>query len=579
MIRAVFRAAAVLLLFAIGAACDRSPDAPTALPDSPAPFTAQAVSPTAVALTWGTEPPGAESFRVERASPTTGFMAVATLRSLEGTYVDEGLLPGTEYTYRVQACNDAGCSPFSEIVQVTTFGVLAIITDSLPPARVGEPYTAAVSALGGDDDYEWMVEAGSLPAGLALSTEREPRSGRRGAIISGMPESVQTANFTLRVESRDGQSAVKAFTIAVLPPPPPLYIETSALPPGLVGGPYDVQLIAAGGDTLHQTWSLVGGSLPAGLELSVEGTIVGTPSTPDSTMPVIQVASAGLTAQQTFVLRVVANAAGTYDLTAYPVADVPEAIRPHVDSAVAQWERVIVGDLQPVAIPRRFFSSTSCAGFGHAVNGTSVDDVIVVIDIAPIDGPGRVLGQAGPCGLRNTGLPFAGVLTLDSEDLQPLIGSITLTHIIAHEIGHILGIGTLWQRFNLVQGTGTDDPRFSGQQAVAAYQALGGAGLVPLENQGGQGTVEGHLRETVFDRALMTGFSEQRGVFQPLTRVSIGSLADIGYQVDLSAADPFSLGSSLTGAAARAGDLGWDRIYQGPVRVLDTQGDAPARFP
>jgi hypothetical protein len=47
----------------------------------------------------------------------------------------------------------------------------------------------------------------------------------------------------------------------------------------------------------------------------------------------------------------------------------------------------------------------------------------------------------------------------------------------------------------------------------------------------------------VFGNELMTGFLS--GTTQPLSRMTVASLADLGYKVDFSAADPFALPSHL----------------------------------
>jgi hypothetical protein len=69
------------------------------------------------------------------------------------------------------------------------------------------------------------------------------------------------------------------------------------------------------------------------------------------------------------------------------------------------------------------------------------------------------------------------------------------------------------------------------------------AKTLPVENKGGQGTRNSHWRETVFGNELMTGFLS--GTTQPLSRMTIASLADLGYKVDPSVADEFNLPSHL----------------------------------
>ena len=93
------------------------------------------------------------------------------------------------------------------------------------------------------------------------------------------------------------------------------------------------------------------------------------------------------------------------------------------------------------------------------------------------------------------------------------------------------------------RGADTNNPRFTGPQATAEYNAFtsGHATSVPVENGGGPGTRDAHLRESVFTNELMTGYVGP-GRDLPLSRITIASLADLGYQVNVGAADPFRVG-------------------------------------
>jgi hypothetical protein len=62
---------------------------------------------------------------------------------------------------------------------------------------------------------------------------------------------------------------------------------------------------------------------------------------------------------------------------------------------------------------------------------------------------------------------------------------------------------------------------------------------VPVENTGGPGTRDGHWRESIFRNELMSGFIGASG--NPISRVTVASLEDMGYQVDLNAAEPYEL--------------------------------------
>ena len=552
---------AAAALVALLSSCD-GPSEPVAPPPALSTVSATAASHTEVLLGWVSPTADVHEFRVERATAGGTFVQVAVVPGNVLSYRDVGLTPSTAYQYRVRACGDGGCSPFTE-ASVTTLAVLAITTESLPDGVRGQPYSVGLSATGGTPGYTWTVLSGSLPAGLSLSVL---------GIISGVPETAQTAVFVVRVRSEDGQTASKELSLRIVEPATGngLAIVTARVPPAIFDNPYNVALSARGGDGTY-AWSVASGSLPPGLTLGAGGVFSGFPMSAGTFGFTVAVTSAGHTDQRAYTLEVILDQPTRFDVTTFEVSGVPASMRPHLTAAVARWQQVITGDLGGLQIPRSFFSSTFCGGFGELVNGTSVDDILVMIDISPIDGPGKILGQAAPCGLRNTSrLPFVGILTLDTDDLTPLVGTQNLTDIIFHEIGHILGFGTLWggARQLIVEG-GTSNPRFTGIEAMAEYGSLGGSGQVPVEGSGGVGTADAHWRESVFRTEIMTGFSERIGTAMPLSRVSIASMADLGYVVDVSRADPFTL-PSLSGAPAPTPlePLGYDVILPGPVRYL-----------
>jgi hypothetical protein len=72
---------------------------------------------------------------------------------------------------------------------------------------------------------------------------------------------------------------------------------------------------------------------------------------------------------------------------------------------------------------------------------------------------------------------------------------------------------------------------------------------VPVENTGGPGSRDSHWRERVFRHELMS--SVIAGTPNPLSRLTVASLGDLGYQVDLGAAEPFRL--PRPAAVAQAG--------------------------
>jgi hypothetical protein len=193
--------------------------------------------------------------------------------------------------------------------------------------------------------------------------------------------------------------------------------------------------------------------------------------------------------------------------------------------AAARWSQVIIGDIPDATY-----------------QGIPVDDVLIDASGAAIDGVNGILGQAGPDAFRSGSfLPIHGTMEFDTADLSALEQSGQLFDVILHEMGHVLGIGTIWSAKGLLSGAGGSNPLFTGTNAVAAYNQIFGTNAtgVPVENSGGSGTRDSHWRESVFGAELMTGYLNS-GVANPLSRVTVASLADLGYTVDMNAADAYT---------------------------------------
>lgn len=199
-------------------------------------------------------------------------------------------------------------------------------------------------------------------------------------------------------------------------------------------------------------------------------------------------------------------------------------------AAADRWTKVIVGDVPTVV-----------------VGGEVIDDLLIEAQGVAIDGPGSILGQAGPTNLRpasagaNAFLPAKGIMSFDTADLAAMQANGTLLDVITHEMGHVIGIGTIWSRKGVLTGAGTSNPRFTGTNAKKEYGILKGTGplAVPVENSGGAGTRDSHWRESVFKSELMSGFIAAPN--NPLSRLTVASLKDLGYVVNMNAAEPYSL--------------------------------------
>lgn len=221
----------------------------------------------------------------------------------------------------------------------------------------------------------------------------------------------------------------------------------------------------------------------------------------------------------------------------------PAPVTAALAAAVDRLHASIVGDLGDVPVLN--FDMSRCGLQGTTITET-IDDLLVFAIVTPIDGVGRVLASAGPCVLRTQSrFPVIGIMRFDSDDIEALSSNGRLSAVVLHEMLHVIGIGTLWRTRDMVLGATTSDPRFIGVLAAGQCISAGGFGncsdsRVPVENLGGPGTADVHWRESVFDREVMTGFVESNADM-PFSGISIASLEDLGYVVNLLTADPFQV--------------------------------------
>lgn len=151
---------------------------------------------------------------------------------------------------------------------VVNVAPVTISPASLPPGEVGLIYTASVSASGGLAPYTFTVSAGSLPAGVTLSSS--------GA-FAGTPTTSGPATFTVKVTDSETTplTATQSYTVNILSA---LSITNTSLPAANIGVSYSATLTATGGQSPY-TFAVTSGSLPTGLTLnSATGVISGTPT-------------------------------------------------------------------------------------------------------------------------------------------------------------------------------------------------------------------------------------------------------------------------------------------------------------
>lgn len=165
--------------------------------------------------------------------------------------------------------------------------------------------------------------------------------------------------------------------------------------------------------------------------------------------------------------------------------------------------------------------------------------------------PSRLAGLGGPCVMRANGLPLVGTVSLNFLNYNTLSDR-KLDDLIQHEVGHVLGLGTLWNRGNfsgLVSGdSGATDPIFIGPNALAAFTRLGRSTQFTGRRVPVQLGALGHWRIDAFIGELMA--PALAASVQPTSAVTVAALRDLGWAVEPEAYDEFTLPDAVVSGAA-----------------------------
>lgn len=133
-----------------------------------------------------------------------------------------GVISGTPKTagtssFTVRVIDSAGTpqqddQPLTLTIQAAPTA-LNITTTTLPNATIPLAYSQTVVATGGTTPYSWTISSGALPPGLTI--------GATTGVISGVPTTVGTSSFSVRVTDNTGAQNTKALSIQVVDIPRP----------------------------------------------------------------------------------------------------------------------------------------------------------------------------------------------------------------------------------------------------------------------------------------------------------------------------------------------------------------------
>lgn len=515
-----------------------------------------------------------DDLRIDQAG--SGYTLMASASGVPGaTSASFDILPGPAFllAFTVQPTSTDTGTAITPAVEVTA-------QDSLGNTATGFSGTITV-AIGANPGGGTLSGTAGVAAAAGVASFADLRIDAAGpgytlvATSSGLaPDTSTTFDVTMPppagsvvIAAGDAQTGLAGYALNVAPSV--LVRDASDAP--LAGASVTFTVASGGG-------SITGGT--ATTDVNGLATVGGWSVQLGSNALTATVAAAGFTGNP--VTFTATGVAAAYHIDVRFLTATTAARQAAFTDAAAKWETLIYGDVPDIPVN---LGPGRCAAGSPAVHET-IDDIVIFATVDSIDGPGNILGQAGPCLIRSAGdLPILGVMMFDSADVAQLEADGEFAAVILHEMGHVLGYGSIWDLLGLLQGSGGSDPHFVGPQAIAAFDASGGrdysAGAkVPLENCAGfppgtcgSGTRDSHWRESVFDTELMTGFLNS-GVANPLSVISTAAMGDLGYTVNYAGSDPYTVANPLAAVRTAGGRIIElrDDVLRVPVLSVDAAG-------
>ena len=203
--------------------------------------------------------------------------------------------------------------------------------------------------------------------------------------------------------------------------------------------------------------------------------------------------------------------------------------------AANRWEAAIQTEF-----PDYTFSSAWSGACGYqSINipeGERIDDLRIYVSKFREGNPflRGYGGYGAPIALRSNSLPIIGCIGIATPSTFSLQ---RLRQAVLHEIGHVLGIGTIWFSKGMIREL-NGDTHFPGPKAIAAFDQAGGTDYqgakVPTQRDGF------HWRTSALSGEIMSTVAAN----PVISAITLQALSDMGYSVDLSATDPYVRPSS-----------------------------------
>ncbi len=232
------------------------------------------ITPAAGALPAGTAGAAySQNFSASNATGAVTFTIDSGALPAGLTLSEAGALSGTptvtgNFSFTVKATDTNNCSATAAYTLAVNCQTITIDNASLPNGTAGAAYNQTITQTGGLAPVTFTISAGSLPAGLTLSS---------AGVLSGTPTVTGTFNFTVLATDKNGCTGSKAFSLTLDCPTITVSPAAGALPAGDTSTNYSQAFTSSGG-VGAVTFSITAGALPAGLTLSSSGALSGKPT-------------------------------------------------------------------------------------------------------------------------------------------------------------------------------------------------------------------------------------------------------------------------------------------------------------
>ncbi|HLY20308.1 MAG TPA: putative Ig domain-containing protein, partial [Bryobacteraceae bacterium] len=245
---------------------------PALLITTSSPLTTGTVSVNYSAAITATGGSGQYTWSVSQGTLPAGLTLTAATGQISGQPATAG---APNFTIQVTDSNQVSAN---KAFSVTIDPALVITSISpLPVGEVGISYSDSLGATGGSGKYAWSVSAGSLPGGLSLAAAT--------GLLSGIPATAITANFTIQVTDTNQVTVTQPVTLTINPA-----AQIQSLAPVSADAGLSLQVTITGSNT-HFVQGTTQASFGPGV--SVASLTVGSPTTATAQISISASAATG----------------------------------------------------------------------------------------------------------------------------------------------------------------------------------------------------------------------------------------------------------------------------------------------